>query len=618
MKLVVFSIFLKITFIFTAQITPTFDDILIPMRDGKFLQADVYVPTNVDSAEVILIQTPYNKNLFSWSLPMGVGTNLNSQPFIWVIVDWRGFYGSNAAIVSNPNRGEDGYDVCEWITNQIWHKDRIGTWGPSALGGIQYLTAQQQHPNHTCAVPIVAHPHTSYDSYFYGGVLEKARLEQLDALGYGLSPVILNNIYYSPTWQFTENSSWNPSGITIPTLQIGGWYDHNIDKMMDWYTATRNSAAAPVQNKQWLLVGPWVHGGSGIAYVGSSVQGELSYPNAEFKSDTMAWEFLEYHLLDANNNWDATALITFYETGINNWNTTNANTIEEVNYDLLYLNNGNTLSSSQGINSTSFTSDPRNPSPTLGGATLHSTLDQGPYDQISLEGRSDIVSFESGILPQSVSISGRTLIDLFVEADQPDCDIAVRLVDVYPDGRNMLITDGIRRMRFRNGYSQTDEVFMTPGTIYPVQVELPFTNYTWITGHKIKVLLGGNNAYRWDVNLQNGGQMYAAGDTNVANISIYHNTTYPSKISLPGSNAFLSIDELSNSSFNVSPNPTNDIITISSENNIEEITLFDLTGKLIMNQKSTTQIDLTSLDSGIYIVKVRINGRVFEQRVCKN
>lgn len=223
-KLYCMRYFLSLSLVFVvrmgfSQLVPTYNDILIPMRDNLNLEADVYIPAGVDSAQVILIQTPYNKDLFSWSLPMGVGLNLNAYPYIWVIVDWRGFYGSAGAATANANRGEDAYDVCEWIVDQPWHLDRIGTWGPSALGGIQYQMIRENHPNHTCAVPLVAHAHQSYDSYFTGGVLEKARLEQLDALGYGLSPIVLANPYYNTLWQYSESTTWYPPDIKIPTLQ---------------------------------------------------------------------------------------------------------------------------------------------------------------------------------------------------------------------------------------------------------------------------------------------------------------------------------------------------------------------------------------------------------------
>ena len=600
----------------SAQSNPTYDDILIPMRDSTyFLEADVYIPSGVDSAEVILIQTPYDKNNFEGWLPIGVGPDLNTQPYIWVIVDWRGFYGSAGALDTvAPNRGEDGFDVCEWISNQIWHKDRIGTWGPSALGGVQYHTAKEQHPNHTCAVPLVAHPQQSYDSYFYGGVLEAARLQTLDFLGYGLSPIIMANTYYSVGWQISEANTWYPQDIIIPTLQIAGWYDHNIDKMVDWYAATRTLAAPAVQDEQWLLVGPWVHGGTGAAYVGSSVQGELSYPNAQFVSDSMAWDFFGYYLLDAPNNWQNTDMITYYETGKDVWNTSNATSIEAPTTDVLYLDATNKLISVNGVESTGFVSDPANPSPTIGGATLHGALEQGPYDQISLEGRNDIITFATGDLTSDVSVSGRVKLSLYVEADQPDCDISVRLVDVYPDNRNMLITDGIRRMRFRNGYTTADETFMTPGNVYNVEIELPFTNYTWLAGHQIKIYVGGNSFNRWDVNLQNGGTMYVAGDTNIANIMIHHNATYPSRVILPGSNPSLGVDELTAFQINVYPNPVRDELIIDAEVDFEKTEVVDLSGRVIYSVNGMVKsIDTRNLKQGVYFVRFYA-GNGFEER----
>lgn len=606
------------SFLSHSQLTPTFDDIWINMRDGELLQADVYIPNGVDSAEVILIQTPYNKDFFSLSLPMGVGNNLDGQPYIWVIVDWRGFYGSNGADVTSFERGEDGYDVCEWISEQVWHKDRIGTWGPSALGKVQYSTAREQHPNHICAVPLVSSPQQNYNSYFTGGVLEDARLEQLDALGYGLSPLILANTYYSAAWTFSENSSWYPEDIKIPTLQIGGWYDHNIDNMMDWYKATRISSDVSVQDQQWLLVGPWVHGGSGSAYVGSSVQGELSYPNAQFVSDSMAWDFLSFYLLDTPNNWQNTDLITYYLTGENQWASTNSNSIENTNEDVIYLSQNGQLISGNGSSSSTYISDPSTPSPTIGGATLHSTLNQGPYDQNSLDSRPDISTFETSELTNDVSISGRVKANLFIECDQPDTDVSIRLVDVYPDGRSMLIADGIRRMRFRNGYTLADEVFMTPGEVYNVQVELPFTNYTWRAGHRIKIYVGGNNSRRYDINLQNGSTMYVAGDTNVANVKINHNESYPSRIILPGNNAFLNTKELNKTSFDIYPNPTKDILTINADFPIDKIEITDLQGKyLLIQQYEIEKINTSKLNPGTYIIRVMSEGRSRASRFVK-
>jgi predicted acyl esterase len=586
-----------------AQLTPAFNEISIPMRDGEVLSADVYIPAGADSCEVILIQTPYNKNLFSLGMPLGIGVNLDSQPYAFVIVDWRGFYGSSGANTSNFERGEDGYDIIDWIVQQPWHLNNVGTWGPSALGSVQYLTAREQHPNHTCAVPLVAHPEQSYESYYYGGCLEEARLNQLDALGYGLSPVVLANPYFNSIWQFSANNTWYPQDIYIPTLQIGGWYDHNITRMMDWYEATRNSALQVVQDEQWLLVGPWVHGGTGIANVGTAAQGELTYPNAEFVSNDMALDFFDFYLLNTTNGWDATDKITYYNMGDDTWQTSNNTTINLPMNDVLYLNDFGIMSTEEPIfGSTSFISDPNSPTPTIGGATLSTALDQGPYDQVSLDGRDDVVTFESGILYADASISGQVEAHLRISSSQPDCDIVVRLVDVHPDGRSMLINDGIQRARFRNGYSQGDEEFMNSGLPYSIEVKLPFTNYTWKAGHRIKIYISGSSSTRWNVNLQDGGPMYQPGIGNVATISVRHDGSNFSYLSLPGSNSSLSTNSIAKTPISVYPNPAKDIVHIKGLENADYV-LYDSKGQKII-EGSGNSVNTSGIASGWYLLRV--------------
>ncbi len=621
-KHILFSLSIGMISTLFSQMTPT-QVVQIPMRDGNSLAADVYVPQSCTSCPTILIQTPYNKNLFRNGLPLFTLQNLQASPYSWVVVDWRGFYGSAAAAVAQPERGQDGYDIINWIVAQPWNNGKVGTWGPSALGVIQYQTAKENHPNHTCAVPLVASPQISYQDYFYGGVLEKAKLEQMDALGYGLSGIVMGNVFYNNVWAFIEFNSFYPQSIRIPTLQIGGWYDHNIQSMMKWYTATRNQAEINVRERQWLLVGPWVHGGTGAAFVGSLNQGELSYPNAAFKNDSMALKFFEHYLLEQNNGWEFTPLITYYETGKNTWATTNANNLNSsTNYDLFLSNNGQlVLSGNIGI--TTFTSDPQNPTPTIGGHTLHPQLLQGPFDQSQLNNRNDVIIFSTPILDNDVQISGQVIANLFVSCTQPDADIVVRLVDEYPDGRSMLINDGIRRMRFRQGFTQTSVSLITPGEVFNIEVELPFVNYTWKKGHKIKIYISGNSSIRWDVNLQNGGLMYVAGQGNLADISIYHSTQYPSKLKMPGNLPLFSLhDTKVDYKIKIFPNPTQDFIQIRNEE-LDlpiRIEIFDLNGKKILSQASqspNSAVDISSLRSGIYVMMVERNGEISLHKISK-
>ncbi|MBK6932974.1 MAG: CocE/NonD family hydrolase [Saprospirales bacterium] len=397
-------------------------------------------------------------------------------------------------------------------------------------------------------------------------------------------------------------------------------YDHNVDKMTDWYQATRTEADPAVRDKQWLLIGPWVHGGTGTAYVGSAAQGELNYANAAFKNDSMARAFFAHYLMGIQNNWESTPKITYYELGKNTWNTSNATTIAIYGNDGLLLNPGQVLSTQPGSGFTSFTSDPANPSPTIGGPTLNPGLDQGPYDQAALDARADVRAFSTAPLAGDVTISGRVKLNLYVQGDQSDADIAVRLADVYPDGRSMLINDGIRRMRFRNGYTKAMESFMVPGQVYPLEIALPFVHYTWKTGHAIKIYLSGNSSTRWDVNLQNGGPMYAPGDTNVADIRIYHSPQYPSKITLPGNNGVLASRELpGGSGVELFPNPATDVLTLKSGGLLPaSFEIIDEQGRVqVAGAMHREQVNIAGLNAGVYIVRLLTDNGVVSKVFVK-
>jgi hypothetical protein len=337
----------------------------------------------------------------------------------------------------------------------------------------------------------------------------------------------------------------------------------------------------------------------------------MTYQNAEFVNNDMALDFFDYYLLDAANGWNTTDLVTYYDLGNDVWLSSNSATIDMPLDDILYLNdNGHLSIANNGQSATSFVCDPSNPSPTIGGQTLAVGLDQGPYDQISLESRNDVITFESDLLYADATISGEVIANISVSSDQPDGDICIRLVDVHPDGRNMLINDGIRRIRFRDGYEQADESFMTPGQVYNVEVSLPFVHYTWKAGHRIKVYISGNSSNRWDVNLQDGGTMYQPGSGNIANMTIHHDQTYSSFLHLPGTNSSLSTSETNHIQVSVYPNPADDQLFIKGMEN-PEFALLNAQGQIILQGKGNT-IVTAEIATGWYLLQV-IEGGIEKQ-----
>ncbi|MEZ4941525.1 MAG: T9SS type A sorting domain-containing protein [Saprospiraceae bacterium] len=161
---------------------------------------------------------------------------------------------------------------------------------------------------------------------------------------------------------------------------------------------------------------------------------------------------------------------------------------------------------------------------------------------------------------------------------------------------------------------------MSPGQVYMVEVELPFVNYTWKAGHTLNVYVSGNSSTRWDVNLQNGGTMYAAGDTNVAQIRIHHSAQYPSKIVLPGNNQLSATrDLLPATAVSLFPNPASGFVTVESTLPLDRYEIFDLTGKRIHAGKLPGgRINVSGLQNGVYLVQFFSAGRTVMKKLVKH
>jgi len=157
-----------------------------------------------------------------------------------------------------------------------------------------------------------------------------------------------------------------------------------------------------------------------------------------------------------------------------------------------------------------FIYDPNDPSPTVGGMNLSLARMRkaagpaaGPSDQRRrVESRKDHVAYSTDALRKDVAVAGAPQVKLYVSSDRKDTDFVLRLCDVHPDGRSMLVTDGAHRMRFRRSVER--EEFMTPGRVYEVTVALSVTAHTFRKGHRIRALVSSSNYPRFDVNPNNG------------------------------------------------------------------------------------------------------------------
>jgi putative CocE/NonD family hydrolase len=278
-----------------------------------------------------------------------------------------------------------------------------------------------------------------------------------------------------------------------------------------------------------MIIGPWVHHASDNAR-----SGQLTYPDASRIVEAKAYTFFDRWLLGEGDGLAFDPPITYYQMGENQWRNSATWPPEGIEDRTFYLGQGGVLSATRPETESqpsSFRYDPTDPVPTAGGGRL--ALSQvGPWEQGELvESRSDVVIFTTPPLEEIVAVAGSVRVELFAASDRTDTDFTAILCDVYPDGRSMLVCEGIRRMRFRN--STATEEFMEPGKVYKTIVELQNTAITFLQGHCIRLILSSSNYPRYSPNPNTGGPLYAEQTPLVAVNSIYHDPQHPSALILP-------------------------------------------------------------------------------------
>jgi putative CocE/NonD family hydrolase len=122
---------------------------------------------------------------------------------------------------------------------------------------------------------------------------------------------------------------------------------------------------------------------------------------------------------------------------------------------------------------------------------------------------------------------------LFVSSTAPDADFIVRVTNVYPDGRSILIIDQARRARFRETWDR--EVFMKPGEVYKIAFDVGYLSQIFNRGHRIRISVASTGAPFYDPNPQTGEPLTVepAAKVQVATHTLHHMSSQASRILAP-------------------------------------------------------------------------------------
>ena len=175
----------------------------------------------------------------------------------------------------------------------------------------------------------------------------------------------------------------------------------------------------------------------------------------------------------------------------------------------------------------SYVYDPGLPAPSHG----DDCCDFVGFDQRLVEMRKDVLSYSTHSLDSSVTIAGPIEVVLYVSSSAPDTDLIVRLVDVYPDGKAISLSDDAFRVRYRDGFDK--QVLMHPSTVYKITLSNMVTAIRFAKGHRIRLEISSSSFPEFERNLNTGRNNYDEAAWVVAVNTIHSGPKYPSRIVLP-------------------------------------------------------------------------------------
>jgi len=115
-------------------------------------------------------------------------------------------------------------------------------------------------------------------------------------------------------------------------------------------------------------------------------------------------------------------------------------------------------------------------------------------DQRFVQGRPDVLSWETEVLTEDVVVAGEVTAKLFASTTGRDADWVVKLIDVYPEkydadsklgGYELMVSNDVFRGRFHKSFE--NPVALVPNAVTPFTVDLHTQSYRFQKGHKIMV-----------------------------------------------------------------------------------------------------------------------------------
>jgi uncharacterized protein len=568
-------------------------EIMVPMRDHVRLSTAVILPNQRSgSLPTVLTRTPYNKDvaLTDWWVK-----DLVSRGYAFVIQNERGTGWSEGKHQFLAGARNDGYDTLSWIANQPWSNGKVGTIGCSSAAEDQLALAAANHPAHKAmiamgpgagigelpglrrmggfyegGVPMIewAHWYSGNGSWYRPQLAADISSEQRARLADMYSPWPLSKGWKlsfrgllseselelpsqdilrrigAPEGDFDTfirlspaNPKWRELDYIregdhprVPALYIDAWHDSagtGTVKLFEYVQHTPN---------QFLIVAPTGHCEM-LKATERTVVGERLIGDARYDYVSLIENWFDHWLKDEPNDVLNRPKIQMFMMGANAWKTYSEWPVAGAKPLRLFLHSKGRANSMLGDgrlsamepaneNPDAFVSDPLHPVPSSGGGD-----DDQVQDQSAVEMRHDVLVYSTDVLREGVALTGEVQVVVYVSSSTPDADLAIKLVDIYPDGKAYNVSDTMLRLRYRDGFAKP--ALMKSGEVYRAELAGMLTSNFFPPGHRIRIQLAGSNFPLYERNLQTGGRNYDETQSRVATIRIHHEREHASFIEFP-------------------------------------------------------------------------------------
>lgn len=577
---------------------------MIPMRDGVRLFTVVLAPTqNIKASPFLIQRTPYGAEVpipEDSTLPvtkMGSYQAMATEGYIFVFQDMRGKFKSEGTFeMTRPlyhlidknktDESTDAYDAIDWLVKNIKNNNgKAGINGVSYPGYLALDAAVDPHPALKASSP-QASPADMFlgDDFHHNGAFRLSYgfeysylvendkssnsdfpFPQYDLYDWYLKLGSLKNVnekYFKgrlTAWNdFTKHPDYDyfwkrASTLTyiktpqIPIMHVGGYYDQedmNGPQIMYQHLEKKDSF-----NRNFIVLGPWNHGGWG----GSKAD---SLGQINFGSNTAVWfralekQWFDYWLKGIGDGKFAEA--NCFQTGSNTWEAYNAWPAKEAVQKKFYAwaDHKAGFTKPASFNGTvKFVSDPASPVP-YRSLPIEATYGTGSRwytwhveDQRFVTTRPDVVSFVMDSLSQNLTVTGKVTAHLFASTTGTDADFVVKLIDEYPSfdtgslvmsGYQLPVAMEVFRGRYRKSFQSPSP--LVPGKAEEFIIDLHDINHTFLKGHKMMIQVQSS----WFPIIDRNPQKYVPNifvakesDFITATQTIYCNSKYATYIELP-------------------------------------------------------------------------------------